>query len=73
MLVGDFIYNDDFDVNCNVAVYDCTEEGVDWSNAPKIYEAYKSHSKPLDKILDMKIKYVTLDLDNKTIVIEATR
>lgn len=73
MLVGDFIYNDNFDVNCNVAVYDCTEDDVDWNTAEKIYETFVNKSKPLDKILDMKIKYITLDVDNMTIVVEATR
>lgn len=72
MLVGDFIYNDDFDVNCNVAVYDCTEDDVDWHTAEKIYETFVNKSKPLDAIMDMKIKYVTID-NNHTIVIEATR
>ena len=73
MLVGDFIYNNDFDVNCNVAIYDCTEKNIDWSTAPKIYETQVNKSKPLDKIFDMKIKYITLDVDNMTIVVEATR
>ena len=27
MLVGDLVYSDDFDCNCNYAIYDCTDEG----------------------------------------------
>ena len=27
MLVGDLIYNDDFDANLDYAIYDCTEDG----------------------------------------------
>lgn len=25
MLVGDLVYSDDFDCNCNYAIYDCTD------------------------------------------------
>lgn len=26
MLIGDLIYNNDFDANLNYAIYDCTED-----------------------------------------------
>lgn len=71
MLVGDLIYNGDFDCNCNCEIYDCTEDGITWHEAPKIYFHNGSYIKPLDSILDMKIKYITTD-DNM-IIIEATK
>lgn len=32
MLVGDLVYNDNFDCNCNYEVYDCTEDGKQWGD-----------------------------------------
>ena len=52
MLVGDLIYNDDFLVNTNVAVFDSRRDG--WH-------------KPQAAILDLKIKYITTD-DNCIII-----
>lgn len=26
MVVGDLIYNDDFDVNCNYMIFDCSDK-----------------------------------------------
>ena len=73
MLVGDLIYNNEFDCNCNYVVYDCTEEGKQWGNDEDIIHSTKrdGFSKPLDSVLDMKIKYITTN-DNM-IIIEATR
>lgn len=31
MLVGDLVYNDNFDCNCNYAIYDATE-GKQWAD-----------------------------------------
>lgn len=60
MLVGDLIYNDNFDCNCNYAIYDCTEGGVQWDEAKIIHSTIQhGYSKPKDAILDMKIKYIT--------------
>ena len=74
MLVGDLIYNDDFDCNCNVDIYDCTEENAQWGEGgKKIYSTNSDHHKPLDAILDMKIKYITVDIKTCSIVVEATR
>lgn len=72
MLVGDLVYNNDFDVNCNYEIYDCTENGKTWHDAKMIYGTMRDGwKKPLDKILDMKIKYITAN--HQSIVIEATR
>lgn len=70
MLVGDLIYNDDFDVNCNFDIYDCSGD-KDWSEANLIHTNINNHEKPLDEILDMKIKYITFDTKRNSIVIEA--
>lgn len=72
MLVGDLIYNNDFDVNCNYEIYDCTEKGRTWYDSKMILGTMRDGwKKPLDKILDMKIKYITTN--HQSIVIEATR
>lgn len=65
MLVGDLIYNDNFDCDCNYDIYDCTE------NEAKLIFSTKRDGveKPLDKILDMKISHISIE--NSTIVIEA--
>lgn len=73
MLVGDLVYNDDFDINCNYEIYDCTENDY-WYEAPVIFSTFKDRwLKPLDRILDMHIKYITIDIKKNSIVIEATR
>lgn len=73
MLVGDLVYNDDFGCNCNYEIYDCTEEGKQWGDGAELIFSTKTKGfrKPLDCILDMKIKYITTN--EMTIVIEATR
>ena len=71
MLVGDLVYNNDFDVNCNYEIYDCTNV-ESWHEAEMIYGTMRDGwSKPLNKILDMKIKYITTN--HQSIVIEAAR
>ena len=71
MLVGDLVYNSDFDVNCNYEIYDCTEKGKTWYEAELIYWTMIDNvSKPSDEILNMKIKYITTH--DGAIIIEAT-
>lgn len=72
MLVGDLIWNDYFDCHCNYEIYDCTDDGKTWHNAEMIFSTRREgrYVKPLDSILDMKIKYFTV---NSGIIIEATR
>ena len=72
MLVGDLIYNDEFDCNCNYDIYDCTKNGVAWGEggAELLFSTKRDgFKKPLDRVLDMKIKYITTD--DHAIVIEA--
>lgn len=69
MLVGDLIYSDDFDANCNFAVYDC-HDGKLWNESPVLFSTLKDgYGKPLDKILDMHVRYLTIT-DN-VLIIEA--
>lgn len=71
MYVSDLIYNDDFDLNANYRIYDCTN-GKSWRETHAIFAIdIDGFVKPLNKILDMKIKYVTI-VDN-CIIIEAAR
>ena len=71
MLIGDLVYNDDFDCNCNYEIYDCTEDEKQWGTCADVIFSTKTNgfTKPLDAILDMKIKYITTN--ENTIIIEA--
>lgn len=73
MLVGDLVYNDDFDCNCNYEIYDCTENNKQYGDGAEIIFSTKINGfkKPLNSILDMKIKYITTN--EYTIIIEATK
>ena len=73
MLVGDLVYNDSFDCDCNYEIYDCTEEGKQWGDGAELVFSTRvdGYKKPLDSILDMKIKYITTS--EMTIIIEAIR
>lgn len=73
MLVGDLVYNDNFDCNCNYEIYDCTEEGKQWGDGAELIFStnVNGFKKPLSSVLDMKIKYITTN--ENAIVIEATR
>ena len=69
MLVGDFIYNDEFDFNANYAIYECDENTV-WNEAGKpIYStANNGYGKPPAIILDRKVKYMAIHDD--TLILE---
>ena len=71
MLVSDLVCNNDFDVNCNYAIYDCTEIGKSWDGGAHILFSTKGSEKPKDDILNMKIKHITMD--GNFIIIEAVR
>lgn len=73
MLVGDLIYNDYFDCDCNCKIYDCTHDDAHYNNGAKcIYDmAREGYHKPLDKILDMQVSYITI-VENH-LIIEATK
>lgn len=73
MLVGDLVYNDNLDFDCNYEIYDCTEEDRQWGDGAELIFSTKTKGfrKPLDCILDMKIKYITTS--EMAIIIGATR
>ena len=65
MLVGDLVYNDNFDCDCNYKIYDCTA-------ADAHYDTVRDgNRKPLDAVLDMQVLYLTVT--GCTIIIEAGR
>ena len=71
MLIGDLIYSDAFDVNCNYAIYDC-RSGKAWNESDLLFSTYREgYTKPLDFILDLHVGYITIDLTDKCLVIEA--
>lgn len=73
MLVGDLVYHDDFDCNCNYTIYDCTEDGKQWGDVANIIFStlINGYGKPLNSVLDMKIKYITTH--NNILIIEAIK
>lgn len=71
MLVGDLIYNDDFLVNTNVAVFDCSGTDASWHEKEAVFDSRRNLHKPLDAILDLKIKNITTDGD--CIIIEGEK
>lgn len=69
MLIGDLVYSDSFDLNCNYAIYDC-RDGKPWNEASVLFSTAKGgFIKPLDKILDMHVECITIS-DN-VLIIEA--
>ena len=51
MLVGDIIYNDHFDCNCNYAVYDCSEKGAVHDDGGKLVSStLRQHHKLKEKM-----------------------
>lgn len=41
MLVGDLVYSDDFDCNCNYDIYDCTEAGKQYGDGAELIFQHK--------------------------------
>ena len=71
MLVGDIIYNDDFDCSCPIEVHKYTSETEQKRcEDTLIYNNHVGFSKPPCAILDIKVKYITV-IDN-TLFIEAS-
>ena len=66
MIVGDLIYNDDFDCNCNYAIYDVEDE------AKLLFSTKRDgFNKPLNWILELKKKCITIN--NSVHALEVTR
>lgn len=73
MLVGDLVYNDDFDFNMDYAVFDCSgNTKKTWHDKEAVFDTRKDgRYKPRAAILDMKIKYITTD--GNCIIIEGEK
>lgn len=72
MLVGDLIYNNDFYINTNVAVFDCSGTDASWHEKEAAFDSRRDGCyKPRAAILDMKIKYITTNGD--CIIIEGEK
>lgn len=72
MLIKDLLKND-FDVNCNYTIYDCTEKDKNWHESPILFSTVNDGYIPPESILNMNVKYVTLDIVQNTplLIIEA--
>ena len=44
MVVGDLVYNDNFDCNCNYAIYDCSDGKQYGDGAKSIFSTKKMDS-----------------------------
>ena len=61
MLVGDLVYSDDFECNCNYDIYDGSDGKRLEDGAKLIFSTKRDgFKKPLDRILDMKVKHITV-------------
>lgn len=69
MLVGDIVYNNNFDCNCNYAVYDCSGKDTFHDDGGKlVFSTLRDgYGKPLDTTLDLQVKYITTS-DNVLII-----
>lgn len=71
MKVRDLINNPTFDCNCNYDIFDCTEPGISWHDAPPVFSTAILDSELSDAVLDMHITYIALS--NSRIIIEASK
>ena len=67
LCVGDLIFDEDVELSCHYAVYDC-RNGKSWHEAEVLYDSIEDRfSKPLDVVLDMRIKNISIS-ENKLII-----
>ncbi len=61
MLVGDIVYNDDFDLNAEYEIYKC-KQGEMWNpNSTPVFSTKRDgYSKPLDSVLDLQVQCLTV-------------
>ena len=76
MTVRDLV-DGDFDINCAWVIYDVTD-GESWQDSPAVLQSHFTKYKNVStqgtpEILNMKIVYMTLDVEHMAIVIEAKR
>lgn len=66
MLVGDLIYNDYLNLDCNYKVYDFS----DINNPILVYDVVRDgNKKPLDQILDLYISGISVSNDNTLLIL----
>ena len=78
MQVGDMVDNPDFDVDCDFEIYDCSAirkgRQVSWDHGGmKVFVSKENEHIPEDWILDMLVRYITLDTTRMVLVIEAEK
>lgn len=65
MKISDFLYSKDFDVNCNIEIYDCTD-GFPWFEETPVYSGNLSKEVP-DDVANMELSYITVNLNHLVI------
>lgn len=58
MKLKELLDNEDFDVNCNYAIYDCSKPDTYWENGTRVFTTAKDCYVP-HEILEKEIKYIT--------------
>ena len=67
LLVSDLIFDEDVILSCHYTVYDC-RNGNSWHEAEVLYDSEEDRfSKPLDVVLDMRIKNISIS-ENRLII-----
>ena len=67
LCVGDLIFDEDVGLSCHYIVYDCRND-KSWHEAEALYDSIEDRfSKPLDVVLDMRIKNISIS-ENKLII-----
>lgn len=66
LCVGDLIFDEDVGLSCHYKVYDC-RNGKSWQEAEVLYDSETDKFKPLDIVLDMRIKNICIS-ENKLII-----
>ena len=66
LLVSDLIFDEDVILSCHYTVYDCRNNS--WHEAEVLYDSEEDRfSKPLDVVLDMRIKNISIS-ENRLII-----
>ena len=72
MTIRELLNNNDFDVNSDYIIYDCRNTNKTWHEADVLLDSFRNGRYiTSDRILDMRIKYVTIDIEKGCLVVEA--
>lgn len=67
LLVSDLIFDEDVILSCHYTVYDCRNDNS-WHEAEVLYDSEEDRfSKPLNVVLDMRIKNISIS-ENRLII-----